>query len=180
MSKHHQNRSPSREIVVLLSTDELRTLGQLAHYYFRSMGRMRYIIRLTAPAEVRAKYRFISEESRWLQKFIESVPIESADHAGEIGAEFASRTIIAYWGRVLSSLHSKRARRRMKPEDVTLREGLAEKLCAAAQQLETRCPGSLESDLATRRPDEASWMREQLSTTPADVLSRRPEGAPSG
>lgn len=180
MSKHVRSRSPSHEVFVFLSIGELRTLARLAHYYQQSMGPMRYIVRLTASAEVRAKYRFIGEESRWLQKFIESVPMTSANQDGEIGVEFASRTVIAYWGRVLSNLHSKRARRRMKREDVTLRECLAGKLCVAAQQLEARWPGSLESDFATRRPDEASWMREQLSSRPSDSLSRHAEGAPSG
>lgn len=171
MTARGRDRAGPHEVVILLSPDEIHTLARLAHYYQRSMGPMRYVVRLTASAEVRAKYRFIAEESRWLQKFIESVPVESVAADGEIAAEFASRTVIAYWGRVLSSLRSKRARRRMKPEDVVLRERLAEKLRAAAGELEIRWPGSLESDLLTRRPDEASWMRDGLGEARTNMRS---------
>lgn len=174
MTKQPRNRAQPHEVVVHLSPDELETLRKLAHYYQRSMGPMRHIVRLTASAEVRAKYRFIREESRWLQKFVESMPVDLAAQTGEISAEFASRAVIAYWGRVLSSLRSKRARRRMKPEEVAIRESLSEKLGAAARELEARWPHSLESDLATRRPDEASWMREQLSGTATPRSARAP------
>jgi hypothetical protein len=156
VSKRALDRTAPHEVTVLLSLDELRTLRRLAHYYQRSMGPMRYIVRLTASAEIRAKYRFIAEESRWLEKFVESLPVESASHDGEIAAEFASRTVIAYWGRVLANLHSKRARRRMKPEAVAIREALAEKLCAAAQQLETRWPGTRTDKLSPQSREAPS------------------------
>lgn len=162
MSARGKVRTAVPEVVIHFSFNELRTLGRLAHYYQRSMGPMRYVVRLTASAEVRAKYRFIAEESRWLQRFIESVLAEAAPGDEEVPVEFASRTVIAFWGRALSNLHSKRARRRMKPEEVAIRERLTEKLCAAARDLEARWPGTLESEFATRRPDEATWMREQL------------------
>jgi hypothetical protein len=179
VSKPARERAAPREVVIPFSLAELRTLDRLAHYYQRSMGPMRHIVRFTAAAEVRAKYRFIAEESRWLQKFIESAVAESDTGEGEIPIEFASRAVIAFWGRVLSNLHSKRARRRMKAEDVAMREVLAEKLSAAARELEVRWPGSLESDLATRRRDEASWMRENLGEDYSATRSHQSGGTTS-
>ncbi len=155
-------RSVQKDIGIVLSTAELYTLDELAHYYHKSMGPMRYIVRFTAAAEVRAKYRFIAQESLWLDRFIKAVLEEPVADGEERCVEFAPPALVAYWGRVLSSLHSKRARRRMKPHDLATRERLSQKFLEAARTLERHQPGSLEIELRTRRPTEVVWMQEQL------------------
>lgn len=163
-------RGTPREVRITVSVDELRTLALVADYYKRSMGPLRHVVRLTASAEVRGKYRFISEESLWLKRFIESVlPVDGGDSTAQIEVDFASRAVIAFWGRVLSSLHSKRARRRMKPVDLALREGLNQKLRDAARRLQAQDAGCLDADLLTRRPAEVGWMHAELNGNPEDT-----------
>lgn len=151
--------------VIHLTGAEVETLVRLANYYEKSMGPMRHLVRLVAPAEVKTKYRFVAEESKWLRRFAETTR-EDMQRAGQTSADvtLTPRALVAFWGRVLASLHSRRSRRRLSAEQVQEREELAAKLQNAARTLSKRNAALLEQELQTRRPIEAGWMREQVRT----------------
>ena len=148
---------------VNLTTDEVDTLVLIADYYQKAMGPMRHIVRLTVTGDVRAKYRFISEESKWLKRFAEGQR-KDMEEARTMRSEVAltSRALVAFWGRLLTSLNSRRSRRRLSPEELRRREELAAKLEEAARSLERRHPGALQKELLTRRELEAEWIRARL------------------
>ncbi len=153
-----------RTVTIGLSRSEIELLVKLAHFYERSMGPMRYLVRLTAGSEVRAKYRFIAQESRWLERFIASgLSEQSTTSQKEIDLEFSYRAVIAFWGRVLSSLNSRRSRRRLKGQRRIEREELERKFRRTAREIERASPGQLEREFETRRPVEVDWMREALA-----------------
>jgi hypothetical protein len=180
MSKRHPRRAISRQstkppqALVDLSIGELETLGAVANYYEKSMGPMRYLVRLTASSEVKTKLRFVTEESLWLRRFSEAT-YQDMQAAGQENAQIAltPRALIAFWGRLLASLNSRRSRRRLSAEQVKEREGLAQKLQDAACLLSERDPDLLEQELRTRRPVEAAWMREKLGS-PSGPINRAP------
>jgi hypothetical protein len=143
--------------------DEVALLVRIADYHLKSMGLMRYLVRLTASGEVRSKYRFVAEESRWLKRFAETVR-DDMEAGGQDSApvEFTPRSLVAFWGRLLASLNSRRSRRRLSAEEIRRREELAARLEEVARLLWLRYPGRLEDELGTRRPAEAGWMRSKL------------------
>lgn len=124
---------------------------------------MRYVVWLTASSEVRSKYRFVSEESRWLKRFAQAVR-EDMDAAPQdsITVSLTPRSLVAFWGRLLASLNSRRSRRRLSDEEVRRREELAAKLEEAARSFATLHPAMLEEEMGTRRPAEGAWMRSKL------------------
>lgn len=150
-------------ISVKLTRDEIDDLVQLARYYERSMGPMRHVVRLTSSGVIRRRFQFVAEESRWLAAFAESVRDEEAANAGEV--TFTPRSLVAFWGRALSSLNSKRSRRRLSPAALERREALAEKLRRAVERLWLQQRNIAENEIATRRASEAEWMRRLLGET---------------
>jgi hypothetical protein len=76
--------------------------------------------------------------------------------------ELTPRTLVAFWGRVLASLNTRRSRRRLSEAAVAEREVLANKLAEAAEQLARTELPLLQQELATRRQVEADWMEERL------------------
>src|SRR5947209_13326677 len=57
---------------IRLSGDELAVLERVSHYYERSMGLMRYVVRIASSRDTKTKYAFIQDESRWLERFVEA------------------------------------------------------------------------------------------------------------
>lgn len=160
MPKNSQARRSPSTVSVTLTAEEIEDLAQLAAYYQRSMGFMRHVVRLTSPGPIRQRFDFVAEESRWLGAFVESVRDQGADGTREVA--FTPRSLVAFWGRALSSLNSKRSRRRLSAAQLAAREVLAGKLGRATEKLWLRDPGIVAGEIATRRAPEAGWMREQL------------------
>jgi hypothetical protein len=162
-----QPRPDVTSVRVDLTRAEIELLGQISHFYERNFGPFRHIVRLTASSDIRKKYRFMADESAWLAECAASLK-DSIRESGREPAEIqlTSSAIIAFWGRILASLHSRRARRKLSASAVAAREQLAQKLCLAAKHLLPRSANKLESDLRTRRPIEAAWMRVQLELPP--------------
>lgn len=151
----------NRTVLVTLSREQVDDLVRLAGYYQRSMGAMRHVVRLTSPAPIRRRFQFVAEESRYLQAFAESVRDEMGNDPRP--TEFTPRSLVAFWGRALSSLNSKRSRRRMSADEIGRREALAEILRRSVERLWVQEPALIEGEIATRRVPEAAWMRELLS-----------------
>lgn len=147
-------------IAIDLAVRELEVLAQIADYHQRSMGPMRHMVRLTAPS-VRSRFRFLDQESTWLRRFAEA---SRADLVGAAKAEatvdITPRAAVAWAGRLLASVHSRRARRKLSPQEIDERDQLASKLCQALGSLD---PNLVDAELRLRRPDEAAWIRERLA-----------------
>jgi hypothetical protein len=154
---------PHRTITVQLSAQDVETLRDLAHYYERSMGRFRFLVRATSRADVRSRFRFVAQESTILHDYAQALLREMTDKNMEsMAVEMAPKALVAFWGRLLASLTARRSRRRLSSEDIERREALSDKLAEAAARAPRRDRESLERELATRRPVEAAWMRERL------------------
>src|SRR5579884_2381311 len=111
MSRSQSRKKSPRTIAVSMTRDEVEDLASLAHYYERSFGVMRHVVRLTSNREMRQRFRFVAQESRWLADFAAATASDlSADPAS---VSFTPRSLIAFWGRALSSLNSKRSRRKL-------------------------------------------------------------------
>jgi hypothetical protein len=109
------------------------------------------------------RFRFVADESDVLEQLAYSVwheMEESGEESREV--ELLLRALIAYWGRALSALDSKRLRRKLSPAEIETRERLAAKLEDAARAALRRYRATLEEEIGTRRPIEAAWMRDRL------------------
>ena len=150
-------------IGIELTRDEVWTLRDLAHFYERSMGPFRLIIRATSRSEIRRRLRFVADESAVLSDFAEATHQEMVDGELDITAvPLTPRALVAFWGRVLASLNSRRSRRRLSESQIEQREILSGKLADGVLLLARRNRRQIENEISTRRPIEGDWMREQL------------------
>jgi hypothetical protein len=148
---------------VQLTLEEVALLRDLAHFYERSMGPFRSAVRLTSRAAIRNRFRFVAQESSILWQFAEATHREMTELQQDARqVELTPRTLVAFWGRVLASLNTRRSRRRLSEAAVAEREVLANKLAEAAEQLARTELPLLQQELATRRQVEADWMEERL------------------
>lgn len=156
-------RRPPRTVPVLLSLDEVDTLVRLSRYYGRTLGFVRRVIQMISPGEMRAKAKFVHEESYWLRRFVEASRDRMQDRGDtESLVEFTPRSLIAFYGRTLATLNVPRTRRRLSPGQVTQREVLAEKLRSALVTLYAADRHLVEGELQTRRLRERQWIEAVL------------------
>ncbi len=150
-----------------LTAHELALLIKLANYYEKAMGPTRHLVRLTAPKEVKLKYRFLKEESEWLRLFAESARDRLRDSgADEIPVAFTVRAVVAFWGRILSNLNSTRSRRRLARDAVQARERMAVRLQQTVVELSATHPDLIAQEILSRRSREVPWMQQALERTP--------------
>jgi len=86
--------------------------------------------------------------------------------AGSLRVTFTLPALTAFWGRLLSSTHSPRSRRRLSEAECTFRGVLAGKLEAALGALREASPSLVDLEVQTRRPAEQEWMRQRLQSDP--------------
>lgn len=155
---------------IRLTVPEIKTLVLTARYYERSMGIFRHAVMLTAPGEIKSKYRYVREESSWLQQFADAeLNRAEASAAPESDVAFTPLAAIAFWGRLLSSLDSARSRRKLTREEASRRHHLADKLASETARLYGRKPRLVQDLVGTRRQREAGWMWAYLNpTSPTD------------
>jgi len=150
-----------------MTAPEIDLLITLANYYEKAMGPTRHLVRLTAPKEVKLKYRFLKEESEWLRLFAESARDRLRDSgADEIPVAFTVRAIVAFWGRILSNLNSARSRRRLARDAVQARERMAARLQQIVVDLRATLPDLIAQEISSRRSREVPWMQQALERTP--------------
>lgn len=147
-----------------MTAEDLKVLIAIAHHYERAMGPMRFVLPIVARKDVKTKYRFVAEESRWLERFAVAAHDEIiASGRSEAPVNFTPLALVAFWGRLLASLETPRSRRKLSGIEVQARETLAARLQGAGRQLRLADSQALENELRTRRPVEAQWMRERLA-----------------
>lgn len=154
-------RARTRGAVITLTGPEKETLRNLADYHLRAMGPMRHLVRLTSRREVRQRLGYLTQESMYLRLFMEG---ELQKEAGEGPVMFTIPALVAFWGRVLSSLNTRRSRRKLKPSEVERREELSRRFAAVARQLSPHERASFDQELDTRRPREIQWITLELAT----------------
>jgi hypothetical protein len=156
------NRQPPT-VRLSLTRDELEDLVRLARQYEKSMGFSRFFVRFASGPEMRARFRFVAEESDVLEAFARA-QLQAASNADTDVHEvdLLPRALIAFWGRALSSLRSERSRRRLGREALATRQGLEAMLRAAFVELRSRDATLAQSEIETRREREVVWIREAL------------------
>lgn len=166
-ARNRATKDPDRLHTLDLSLADIETLAQLANYYQKSMGVMRHMVRLTTAPNVRRRFRFVAQESAVLEQFISAVRHEQfAPGIPRASVAFTPAALVAFWGRLLSSLHSKRSRRKLSEAEIAHREQLAASFESTVRRLQQRSPELVEKHLLTRRVDEQSWMRSRLQEGP--------------
>lgn len=162
MSPKRTRRAEPIQTHLMMTVDDLERLKTVAHHYERSMGPARHFVRWASGPEMRARFAFVSVESTWLERFIEAALAETEKQGGTAEITFTVRTLIAFWGRLLSGLESRRTRRKIAQPEIEAREELAHRLGEAARRMRAEFPDEFEAELQTRRTPEAAWMRERL------------------
>ncbi len=161
--------NPQPSPTLAMTAPEINLLIKLANYYEKAMGPTRHLVRLTAPKEVKLKYRFLKEESEWLRLFAESAQERLRDSgADEIPVAFTVRAVVAFWGRILSNLNSTRSRRRLGRDAIQARERMAGRLQQTLVELRTTHPDLIAQEILSRRSREVPWMQQALERTPEE------------
>ena len=164
--QRHQTpeRKDTRTVPVVLSLDDVVMLVGLSSYHGPVMGSMRRVIQFASRGEMRAKARFIQEESYWLRRFAKATRDRMvADGTTVSPVSFTPRTLVAFYGRALATLNVPRTRRRLSPSALQRWEALADTLGNALQSLYSTDPALVLTELETRRPSEHQWIEERLS-----------------
>lgn len=158
--------NPQPSPTLAMTAPEIDLLIKLANYYEKAMGPTRHLVRLTAPKEVKLKYRFLKEESEWLRLFAESAQERlRGSGADEIPVAFTVRAVVAFWGRILSNLNSTRSRRRLGRDAIQARERMADRLRQTLVELRTTHPDLIAQEILSRRSREVPWMQQALERT---------------
>lgn len=153
-----------RTVRVELHRDEVEILARVAHYYERSMGITRHVLRLTGGDEIKAKYRFIVDEANSLDMVVLGARSHLTSAEGStVAVPLTVRALVAFWGRLLSSLNIPRSRRKLRRGEAEARRALADKLYRSIKMLHGEMPHLVEQEIATRRAREVEWMRGRLA-----------------
>ena len=150
-------------ISLSLSARDVDAAAGVAHHYEKVMGAARFFVVATSPPRIRRRYRHIVQESDELEQLADTWLSRLRDSgADEIVAELTIQDLIALWGRLLSSLRTKRSRRRLSKEDVASQQSLSDRL---AQYIRDADPGlkvAIRAEIDTRRRREHGWMLTDL------------------
>lgn len=162
--KHRRDRRNNAEIRLPLDSHELAVLRRVARYYERNWGVARFLVHWTSGPATRARFRFVAEEGRWLKKLADHLAEEAVqDEDSPREVTLTVRALVAYWGRLLSSLRSSRARRRLSANEIASREALIEKIESLLRSLSGAKARELSQEIETRRVAEQEWMRQRLA-----------------
>ena len=158
-------RSPSPTVPtaqVHLSRRDLDTLVRVADLYM-TVRPLRLIVRFASPRGVRARFRYVGDESRWLKRLARDLrtDLRSAGQA-ERDVPLTIPALVGYWGRLLASVNTPRTRRRLSKSELEVRQGLIPRFQAALASLLGRHRPQIEAQLQTRRATEEIWMRDRL------------------
>ena len=152
-----ESKSPDR-ISIQLSTAEIETLSSVVHHYERVMGVARHLVAATAPPRIRRRYRYIVQESARL----DDLAADWRQDAGDSRADMSLDTAVAFWGRLLSNIRTKRSRRKTTKEMLGRQEALAGRFGVEMQALWRVHPEAVETSIGSRRRREQAWMLEEL------------------
>jgi len=154
--------SPPATTVVHLSQRDMDSLVRVADIYM-SIRPIRSLIRFTAPLAMRARIRYVADESKFLKRLARDTRASMrASREDERDVPLTIPALVGFWGRLLASLRTPRLRRRLSRSEYEVRDALHPRFQIALADLLPRCRRQIEDQLATRRPVEEIWMREAL------------------
>lgn len=138
-------------------------MRELAHHYEKVLGATRHVVVWTTPSRIRRRYHFIVQESNRLEQVADKW-LRQIDTTREtaVGVQLSLEETIAFWGRTLASLRTRRSRRRLSAEAVAIRETLSQKFLRGVSSVWRQRPTEVHRLLETRRPVEARWMLDAL------------------
>jgi hypothetical protein len=147
---------------VMLSQRDLDALVRVADLYM-TIKPLRPIVRFAAPRDIRARFRFVADESRWLKRFAREMRTGMrSDGLKEREVTFTLPALVGFWGRLLASVNSPRTRRRLSKTEFEIRQELIARFQEALTALASRNRRQVEEQIQTRRPVEEVWMRDRL------------------
>ncbi|HLJ68302.1 MAG TPA: hypothetical protein VKX16_13165 [Chloroflexota bacterium] len=173
-----KRRRSARSLPLLVTTQDVDTLLRIANYYL-SLRPIRRVVVMVAPRDIRSRYRFVREESRWLERFARTTRQAMRDaEQSQRTVEFTLPAVVAFWGRLLASLNTPRSRRKLSAAEIERREELSAKLRTELLALLPRDRTQIVAELGTRRPVEEGWMRESLGLTAPPPTEQNEAGGP--
>lgn len=139
-----------------LTQPQAQALLDVSHHYEDVMGVSRHIVVWTSPRQIRRKYRYIVQESEQLERVARTIQGETV--AGREEFEITLEQALAFWGRILSSLDSRRSRRRLAAQDVSVREELSQMFGRIVRGLWDTTEPLVREAINRRRRRESGWM----------------------
>jgi hypothetical protein len=169
MPQRNNRTQPS--IAVRLSQRDLDSLVRVSDLYMTARP-FRFVVRMTAPSQIRARFRFVGDESKWLKRLAKETRAGMReDGRDERDVPLTIPTLVGYWGRLLTSLNTPRHRRRLSGSEYDVRHSMLPRFQDALGSLLVHHRRRIEDQLATRRPAEEIWMRERLGLPQRHVES---------
>lgn len=127
------------------------------------MGFVRHIVVATSPARIKRRYRYIVRESKALEETARSLSRNiSLESAEKVRIDLKLNDAVAFWGRVLSNLRTRRSRRKLSDAQVDVREHLEYVIATAIAAEWVNNEEAVREAIATRRQREAEWMLNEL------------------
>ncbi|GEM_PF-5935991 len=160
-SKTRRSESGRRlpaSVVLCLSPDDVARLRDVAHQYEQVMGFARHVVVRLSPRHIRRRYRFIVQESAELDKTLDGLTERSEPSELRLSIDQA----VAFWGRLLANIRTKRSRRRLSAEEIDARERLAVLLQDAIAAQRPSAARVVGVAIQSRRRTEREWMTEAL------------------
>jgi hypothetical protein len=141
---------------------DVEVLRTVAHHYETVIGASRHVLIALMPPKAKRKYRYIVQESDRLAQSVDELAMVSVRWSMDLDSA------VAFWGRLLSNLNTKRSRRKLGESEAMLRQNLLERLQTAILSQSSSSADSVAAAIATRRAREQQWMQEAL--TDGDVM----------
>lgn len=117
----------------------------------------------TSPARIKRRYRYIVRESKALEETARSLSRNiSLESAEKVRIDLKLNDAVAFWGRVLSNLRTRRSRRKLSDAQVDVREHLEYVIATAIAAEWVNNEEAVREAIATRRQREAEWMLNEL------------------
>jgi siroheme synthase (precorrin-2 oxidase/ferrochelatase) len=124
---------------------------------------LRFVVRLAAPRGIRARIRYVADESKWLKRLAREIRTSMRSTGEEErDVSFTIPALVGYWGRLLVSVNTPRTRRRLSKSELETRQSLIPRFQEAISSLLPRNRREIEEQLQTRRAAEEIWMRDRL------------------
>ena len=148
-------------VVIPLSREDLQSLSAVVHHYEDVTGFFRHVVVATSKQKIKRRYRYIVHESNALEALVEDL-IHRMGSAQELQAQMPLQDLVAFWGRLLSSLKTKRTRRRISSEEAALRERLTVRFSDVVCCLWLERSEVVRRAIDTRRRREVEWMMQAI------------------
>ena len=146
------DEDPAPGVRVELTDAELAQLTELARHYEKVMGFVRHVVVATSRMGVRRRYRHIVLESKGLEAIAIKMRERLRSAGGDVlETELALEEAVAIWGRALSSMRTKRSRRKLSSPQLALQESIERKFAEGVRSYSALRETAVRAAIATRR-----------------------------